>query len=104
MGEKDVKAQFHQEMLRIYKEAAGFGYRPTYFLRMVNELGGLAAAQQLLRDGTVSDGFVRLWDEGLLDISVEAVVLDPRWQALFSSHESDVARRRLEDAGFKPQM
>ena len=104
LSENDVKASFHQEMLRIYKEAATFGYRPAYFLRMVNELGGLAAAQQLLRDGTVSDGFVRLWSESRLDISVEAVVLDPRWRDLFTPNELDVARRRLEDAGFKPQM
>lgn len=104
MSEKDVKAQFHQEMLRIYKEAAGFGYRPTYFLRMVNEQGGLVAARKLLRDGTVSYGFVQLWRKGRLDISVEAVVLDPRWRDLFTSNELDVARRRLEDAGFKPQM
>ena len=77
MNEKDVRALFHQEMLNIYKEAAAFGYYPTYFLRMVTEQGGLAAARQLLRDGTVSDGFTRLWQEGRLDISVEAVVLGP---------------------------
>ena len=102
MSENDVRAQFHQEMLRIYKEAAEFGYRPTYFLRMVNGQGGLAAAQKLLRDGTVSDGFVRLWQEGRLDISVEAVVLDPQWRALFTSDELAVARSRLEDAGHQP--
>ena len=102
MGDDQVKAQFHQEMLNIYKEAAAFGYRPTYFLRMVNEQGGLVAARQLLTDGTVSDGFVRLWQEGRLDLSVEAVVLDPQWRDLFTSDELAVAQRRLDDAGYKP--
>ena len=40
---------FHNEMLRIYEEAKEFGYTPTYFLGMVNELGGVAAAKRLLR-------------------------------------------------------
>ena len=32
----DVQGRFDQEMLRIYQEAAKFGYRPTRFLEMVN--------------------------------------------------------------------
>lgn len=100
MSADDLQTEFHQEMLRIYAEASVFGYRPTYFLRMVNEQGGLTAARKLLRDGTVSDGFVRLWQEGRLDISVEAVVLDPQWRGMFTSDELAVAQMRLDDAGY----
>ena len=35
-------------MLNIYNAAAKLGYRPTYFLRMVREHGGVAAAKRLL--------------------------------------------------------
>ena len=103
MSEDDSKIRFHQEMLRIYKDASVFGYRPTYFLRMVNERGGVAAARHLLRDGTISEGFARLWDEARLDLSVEAVVLDPQWRALFTSDELAVAQMRLDDAGYTPR-
>ena len=36
MNDVDLKAQFHREMLRLYREAAAFDYYPTRFLQMVN--------------------------------------------------------------------
>ena len=59
----DIERRFHQEMVRIYREATEFGYYPNYFLRMVVDQGGLAAAKQLLSSGDPSSGFVRLWQE-----------------------------------------
>ena len=44
-----LEERFHEEMLRIYREATEFDYYATYLLRMVNEQGGLTAAKQLLR-------------------------------------------------------
>ena len=95
----DLENQFHQEMLRIYREATRFEYYPRYFLRMVNERGGLAAAKQLLA-GEPSSGFTRLWEEQRLDLSVEAVVLREPWSALFTDIELAEARRRLEELGY----
>ena len=68
-----MEKRFHQQMLRIYEEAKGFGYYPTYFLRMVEVKGGVSAAKELLHGSQLSDGFVRLWEEGRLDLSVEAL-------------------------------
>ncbi len=77
-----LESSFHQEMLRIYEEAKGFNYHPTYFLRMVGDLGGRSAAKQLLSGDKLSDGFVRLWkeqrldlEEQRLDLSVEALAV-----------------------------
>ena len=98
----DVLGRFNQEMLRVYEEAAQFGYRPTRFLEMVNSSGGIATAQQLLRNGP-SDGFTRLWEEGRLDLSVEAIVLQERWAPLFTEEELATARLRLEEAGYYGQ-
>ena len=98
----DVQGRFDQEMLRIYQEAAKFGYRPTRFLEMVNTSGGVATAQQLLRKGP-SDGFTRLWAEGRLDLSVEAMVLQERWAPLFTAEDLETARARLEEAGYQGQ-
>ena len=100
MNDVDQKSQFHREMLRLYREAASFGYYPTRFLEMVNAEGGVNAAKKLLRESTVSDGFRRLWEEDRLDLSVEAVVLNPSWEALFTSEELAVARGRLVDARY----
>ena len=96
----NLEGGFHQEMLRIYEEAKRFDYQANYFLGMVVEQGGLTAARGLLRGNQVSDGFTRLWEEGRLDLSVEALVLRDPWNALFTGEELSEARRRLEGAGY----
>ena len=89
-------------MLNIYDAAAGLGYRPTYFLRMVHEHGGLEAAKRLLRASEAQSGLTRLWECGLLDISMEALVLQERWKPLFSDEERQTARDRLKCYGYDP--
>ena len=87
---------FHQEMINIYKRAKSeCGYNATRFLVMVNEIGGLQAAKTLINAPGVSDGFVALWERGRPDLTVEAIILDPRWKELFTGHELDIARERL---------
>ena len=98
----NLEARFHEALVRIYREAASFGYYPAYFLRMVVEQGGLVAAKQLLNSSEPSSGFTRLWDEGRLDLSVEAVVIQEPWRILFTDEELLEARRRLVDLGYDP--
>ena len=89
-------------MVSIYHEATSFGYYPNYFLQMVAEQGGLAAAKQLINSIELSSGFRRLWCEGRLDLSVEAVAVREPWSALFTDRELAIARRRLTDLGYNP--
>ncbi len=96
-----VEGRFQQEMLRIYEEAKEFDYYPTYFLRMVVDRGGLSAAKQLLSGNKLSDGFVRLWEEQRLDLSVEALALRDPWIVLFTQEELTEAQRRLDGAGYE---
>ena len=84
-------------MLRIYDEATEFGYFPNRFKQMLETHGGLGAAQQLLASDTPSTGFERLWEEGRLDLSVEALVLRKPWTTVFTEGELREAERRLED-------
>ena len=98
----NLEGRFHEEMIAIYREETGFGYYPSYFLRMVVEQGGLAAAKQLLSSSAPSSGFTRLWEEQRLDLSVEALVLQEPWSALFTDTELAEARRRLEELGYEP--
>ena len=91
----ELEAQFHQEMLKIYVEASKLGYYPTRFRQMVEEYGGLAAAQRLLSGETPSDGFARLWELGRLDLTVECLALGEPWRRLFTDAELREAERRL---------
>lgn len=88
-------------MLNGYHALSKLGYRPTYFLRMVQELGGVEAARRLLANASVSEGFTRLWEIRRLDLTVEAFALKPEYQALFSDSERCCARQRLADLNYR---
>jgi len=101
--EPDPTTRFHRAMVGIYQAARrDAGYNATYFLRMVSEQGGLAAARNLLRAVKPSEGFTALWERGRLDLTVEALVLRPDFEELFSPDELDAARDRLAEYGFEP--
>ena len=63
---------------------------------MISGSGALSAARTLLARRQVSEGFGRLWELGRPDLTVEALVLEPRWSDLFTDAERATARRRLK--------
>ncbi len=96
-----IEIQFTEAMRQIYRRAAAeLDYRPTRFLQMVDELGGVATARELLA-APVQEGFTTLWEHGRLDLSMEALVLQPPWNPLFTEAELAEARRRLDEAGYR---
>jgi hypothetical protein len=103
-----LELQFHQDMLDgIRRCKREISYNPTYWSRMVADLGGVEAARALLNGSPASDGFTRLWEAGRLDLSVEFWMLLPKYESIFSAAERAEARRRLEahrfdvDAGLR---
>ena len=94
MGEK-LEAEFDETMRDTYRRASEHGYRPTYFLQMIEAHGGVGTAKRLLKAPEKQYGLTRLWNLGLLSISAEALVLRERWQSLFTDGERRTARERL---------
>lgn len=90
-----LERRFDAAMLEIYHSAARLGYRPTRFLEMVREHGGLATAHQLLAADKIHDGLAELFLLGRLDLAVEHHVLLPEFAPLFSDDERRTARARL---------
>lgn len=101
-----LEEQFHTAMLNIYESAARLSppYRATRFLQMVQGSGGKAAADQLLASANPSAGFTELFLRGKeqLKLSVEYLVLQEPWRALFSEEQLAVASKRLQGVGVKP--
>ncbi|WP_244218935.1 caspase family protein [Micromonospora arida] len=96
-----VAAEFHAAMLEGYRKAKKeLNYNAAYFLKMVQEVGGLEAARRLIRASSVSSGFTTLWEKGRLDLAVEAVVLQDRFAGLFTDEEIEIARDRLAAYGY----
>lgn len=98
----ELEQQFHKAMVQVYENAKRYcNYRATYFLQMVSERGGLAAAKYLISTDAPSDGFTKLWECNRLDLTVEAVALSPQFASLFTEEELNLARERLREYGYK---
>jgi hypothetical protein len=79
------------------------GYNATRYLQMLHELRGLETARILINAAQPSEGYTALWERNRLDLTVEALVLQPKWQSLFASEPGllERARRRLEEYDYK---
>jgi len=98
----ELEDEFDDAIIRALNEAKNIGYVATRFFKMFNEMGGVETAKVLINSRKPSEGYTALWERKRLDLSVEALVQDPRWQPLFSSEEIEKARQRLIKYGYSP--
>ncbi len=92
---------FKERIQQMIAETKSFGYNPTYFIRMVQELGAVTACKQLINNKKLHDGRCRLWKEGRLDLTIENIILEPQWANLFSETERKSARDKLRKLSYK---
>ena len=67
----------------------------------IRPLADMSQVKRLLSGSRTSDGFDRLADLGKLALSLEALVVDRRFTALFSDDEANTALDRLLAAGYQ---
>ena len=96
----DLKHQFHKALLdtcqRTKRETT---YNPTGFFQMLTRQNGVIVAKSILR-GKDQSGLSRLWEEGRLDLSMEALILDAHYKDLFTDEEREIARQRLIECNY----
>ncbi len=99
----DLEKQFDEAMMNVYRTAKDeCGYNATYFLQMLHDKRGIATAKQLLASDGAQYGFKKLWEHGRLDITIECLVLNPKFRSLFDEGELERARERLRKYEFDP--
>jgi hypothetical protein len=97
----ELEEQFDAAMLEAHKRAKSeMGYNSNRFLHILQEHRGVGTAQMLLHASTVSEGYTAMWERSRLDLTVEALVLNPIYASLFTDGEREIARRRLGDYGY----
>jgi hypothetical protein len=90
----DLRKEFHKDMIAIYQNAKKeCGYNATRFLQMITAKDGLAVAKSFIQRSQPTDGFTTLWELGRLDLTVEALILKPKYVELFTDEE----RRRVQE-------
>ena len=79
------------------EKAAKLGVR----MRPVTPEEAMKTAHRALSGNRISDGFNILADKRHLELSLEALVVDKRFTALFTDEEANAALIRLLDAGYR---
>ncbi|MCD7756280.1 MAG: hypothetical protein LUJ09_08185 [Firmicutes bacterium] len=79
------------------EKAAALGVR----MRPIPAENGVHSALRYLSGSRASDGFAELAAMGRLELSLEALVVDKRFTALFTDQQANTALSRLLDAGYR---
>lgn len=96
LDRETLERGFCDAMIDLAKEdKAVTGRTPSIFIRMIHEHGGHGAAQRLLQS-PLRDNLDALLKHNRLDLSMESLVLDQRWETLFTPEERAIAAARLE--------
>ena len=77
-------------------KAEGLGVK----MRPVAPEEALKTARRSLSGSRLSDGFNALLGKNRLDLSLEALVIDKRYTALFTDEEANEALNRLLEVGY----
>lgn len=97
----ELKSNFERELLKAVETCINlYGYRPTYFLRMLENYGPVNTATQLATANKFHEGFTKLWELGRLDLTVEAIMLRDPHRELFPKEVLAKASSRLKALGY----
>jgi hypothetical protein len=100
----DLEKALYDALITATKECKKLHYNPMLMVQMIHDSGPLGACQRLLAATNISDGFTRLWELKHLELTVENIVLHPRFWELFTEEQRAIARGRLEEYGFSPTV
>ena len=94
-----MEKKFAAAWARNREKAEALGIR----MRPVAEEEALKNARRILSGNRLSDGFNQLQAKGKLSLSLEALVVDKRFTALFTDEEANEALMRLLEVGYNFQ-
>lgn len=94
-----LREEFAEAVRESIKKCHDMGFEPVRLEKMLREQHPVEGAIQLIVSGEFQDGFKFIISQGMEDITVESLMLQPRFAGLFSSDQLDVAAWRLRTVG-----
>ena len=91
----ELSQQFEQRLVDSVRDSIELGYNPTRFTDMLNTWGGVGVAQRLVASGELQDGIKKLVAMGHPELTMESIMLEPEFSAIFPGGELEAARWRL---------
>jgi hypothetical protein len=95
MNTSPLEREFSERLRASILQSHDLGYYPNRFEQMLNEQGALALSRKLVKSGELQDGLKDLAKLGREDLSMESIILEPKFKSLFSVAELQAAEWRL---------
>lgn len=94
----ELEQSFDTRVRAALVECHRLGYHPHDFKKMLDNSTAVQLAERLVKSSELQTGLKRLARMGHLDLSVEAVMLEPEFEALFNPQVRAAAHWRLNQA------
>ena len=91
--------QFQLRCRELIVQTIAAGFTPGVWIQMINTIGAVEAAKQLLSQGRVLPVTPWLVDHGRPELTMENEITQRRWSDLFTDDERADAARRLASLG-----
>ena len=99
---KELELELEARVSENLEAMRAFKYNPQYFKNMLSEVGAKRAIGELLSKPKASDGLTTLWDNGRMDLSMEALIIDnEKFHHLFKDEQLANARKWLKGYGYE---
>ena len=96
-----LEKKFEEELIKNCQVAQKeYEYNPTRFLQTVERFGGVKTAKEIMRKNNTFDGFDKLQKAGRIDLTMEAVVANPKYAELFTDDEVNACFELLCEYGY----
>ena len=99
----ELKELFEKAMHLLYERSISeCNYQPKRFIAMIKKDGGYKTAKKILKVKYPyqKKGFMEAINARRPDLTVEAIILCPIWNELFTDEEREIAIKRLSDMGY----
>ena len=93
-----LKRELRERYISTYNECKKLKYFPSAFLDMVVSNDDIVeTTRKLIHKEGGTSGFTTLYEKRRLDLSVENIILEPRYRELFTEEDLQAARDRLKE-------
>jgi hypothetical protein len=93
-----LEAEFEQRLYDAIRESISLGYSPARIETMLKNYGGVKLAKRLVVSGEIQSGIKTIKAMGHPELSIESIMLEPKFSSLFSEGERAAAQWRLDNA------
>lgn len=92
------EVEFERRLRDSIRESIRLGYNPIRIAQMIDVHGGKETARRLVVAGEIQEGIRTIIEMGHPELSVESILLEPEFAALFAPDVLEAARWRLDRA------